>query len=220
MASLYNGISPYNTNIATQSGSGAFGAVPGAIGLPNSQYDQTAGVVKNLPGLTNGSASDIASELGGQLSPGTLNLLQNRAAAFGVNSGLPGGVPGNTLSTQNLLDNIGTTSENLASKGVSDYNSFLPTVGSQMLAPSLQADIADRNATLKAAPNPTQAASYAQSLFNQYLQKMGGPAGGTGAAKNGKPWWQDGGFGAFSPPQGLSYQANGTGPYIPGGGPV
>lgn len=215
MAALYNGISPYNTNIATQGGSGAFGAVPGAIGLPNSQYDQTAGVVKNLPGLTNGSANDIASELGGQLSPGTLNLLQNRAAAFGVNSGMPGGVPGNTLSTQNLLDNIGTTSENLASKGVSDYNSFLPTVGSQMLAPSLQADIADRNATLKAAPNPTQAASYAQSLFNQYLQKMGGPAGGTGAPNNGKAWWKT----SFSPPEGKSYQANGTGPYIPGNGP-
>lgn len=210
MAAQYNGVTPYNVTIPTQKGNGPFGTVPGAIALPNSQYDQTAGVVKKLPGLTAGTASNIASELGGQLSPGTLNLLQNRAAAFGVNVGMPGGTGGNTLTTQNLLDNIGVTSENLAQKGVQDYNSFLPTVGSQMLAPSLQADVADRNATFAAAPDPTQAASYAQKLFNQYLQSTQSPAGGSNVSAYNRA------RGGGGPPQGVSYQPNGTGPYIPG----
>ncbi len=210
MANLYNGIAPYNVNPGTQAGSGAFGAVPGAIGLPTDLYDQTAGNVKNLPGLTADTANNIATELGGQLSPGTMNLLQDRAAAFGVNVGQPGGKPGNTISTQNLLNSMGTTSEGLAQKGVQDYNSFLPTVGSQELAPSLQSDIADRNATMAAAPNPGEAASYAQQLFNQYLAKTS-PAGGTGV--NGGALFKSHGY---MPPQGMSWQPNGTGPYIPG----
>ena len=137
-----------------QYGNGPFGMVPGAVNTPNmaasTQY-----------GLPSAGASTISSELAGTLSPGTQNLLQNKAAAYGVTTGQPWASGGNTLPLQNLLDNMGLTSENLAHQGVGDYSQFNPA--------SVQAEVASQNATNAAAPDPAAAAQYAKSLFDKYL---------------------------------------------------
>lgn len=176
----YNGLTGYNTNPLTQTGTGVYGAVPGSIGVAPSAFQQTTTNVPGLGGDTTGAANDIASELGGQLSPATMQLLQNKAASFGVNVGQPGGSPGQTITNSNLLDNLGLTSEGLTHQGIGDYNNTFGTVASTQTNPELATGVASRNATFAAAPNPTAAGSYAQTLFQQYLNRMSSPAGGTG----------------------------------------
>jgi hypothetical protein len=178
MASLYN------ANPSPQYGSGTFGGVPGNIPVPPSIYDQLKANVPNYGALTTTATGNIGNELGGQLSQGTQNLLQDKAAAFGINTGMPGGTPGNTLTNQNFLDNLGMTSEGLAHQGLTDYNTFSGTAGNQQQSPQLLADIAEQNAVNAAAPNPADAQSYAQSLFEKYLQQQSNPAGGTTTPPN------------------------------------
>ena len=172
-------------NLAPNPGGGAgpYGMVPGQIGAPPSIYSQVGQVAPGLPGLTAGSAGNIASEIAGTLSPGTTNLIQNKAAAFGVNAGTPGGTPGNTLPLENLLDNTGMTSESLSSQGNANYLNFLGGVGQTQLAPSLLTDIASNNAINASAPNPAAAAQKQQQLLQQYLYMLNNankPAGPTG----------------------------------------
>jgi hypothetical protein len=176
--------SSYVLNPTPQGGQGAFGAVPGQLGLPTSIYDQLKSNVPNYGALTSSATGDIGSELAGRLSPGTTNLLQDKAAAMGINLGQPGGQPGNTITNQNFLNSLGLTSEGLAHQGVTDYNTFTGTAGSQQLAPELQSEIALQNAVDAAAPNPASAQSYAQSLFDKYLKEQSNPAGGTKKIQN------------------------------------
>ena len=171
-----------NLTPAPRAGTNAFGMVPGTLSLPDPFGDLSA-VYPNL-GKTNQSVSDtILSKLSGQLSPSTLNSIQNAAAAFGAANGMPGFSPG-TFNFDNALSNIGLSSENLQQQGLQDYNATIPTVSStQTVAPALQTETANTNAINAAAPDPTQQASYAEQLFNQYLQSLKGPAGGTINAK-------------------------------------
>lgn len=161
----------FSLNPAPQSGAGAFGAVPGNLSAPNSTYQQ----LQNIPGyngLVSSGVSDIGSELGGSISPQTQNLLQNKAASLGVSMGQPGGGvanPGNTFTTQNLLDNLGITSENLQNTGLGNLNTFSGTTGNQQLSPELQSSIQEQNAVNAATPNPAAAQSEALSLYQQYL---------------------------------------------------
>lgn len=164
-----------------------FGGVPGAIGTPPSIYDELKSSVPNYAGLTSGATGDIGSELSGRLSTGTTNMLQDKAAAFGVNSGMPGGTPGNTLTTQNFLNSLGLTSEGLSHEGLTDYNTFTGTAGGQQTDPNLNFGVATQNALDAAAPNPTAAATYAQSLYDKYAnpaqnlpKSAWNPGGGTG----------------------------------------
>lgn len=156
-------------------GSGSpYGAVPGAIGVPPSIFSQVNTAVPGASNLAAGAAGNIASEQAGVLSPGTQNLLTNKAAALGVNQGQPGGLPGNTISNENLLGQMGLTSEQLSSQGDQNYLSFLGGVGNAQLSPNLLTDIASNNATLAAAPNPTAAASQQQQLMQQYFDMLHG----------------------------------------------
>ncbi len=112
-------------------------------------------------------------------------------------NGAPGSnaFQGTLANNQNLLGNIRTT-EALQAQGLKDYNSTIPTISkTQTVDPNLQAGIAGTNATTSAMPNPADAASYAKQLFDQYLQQLSGPAGGTGAFAGGgyKPPWMGGG---------------------------
>jgi hypothetical protein len=171
--------STFNLNPAPGGGAGAFGAVPGQLSLPTSIYDQLKSNVPNYSALTTSATGDIGSELAGRLSPGTTNMLQDKAAAMGINLGQPGGQPGNTITNQNFLNSLGLTSEGLAHQGLTDYNTFTGTAGSQQLQPELQSDIALQNAVDAAAPNPAAAQTYAQQLFDKYLSQNSNPAGGT-----------------------------------------
>lgn len=174
--------STYNLNPGTQGGSGAFGSVPGAIGAPPSIYQQLQDNVPNYSALTKSATGNIGNELSGSLSSGTLNLLQNKAASMGQSSGMPG----SGFSGNNLLESLGLTSENLAQQGLTDYNTFTGTAGSQQSDPNLLASIATQNAVDASAPNPQAAQSYAQQLFQQYLN----PAGGTGSQNKGVQEWE------------------------------
>lgn len=169
----------YNVNPTPQSGSGAYGAVPGAIGLPQNTFQQVNAAVPGAAGNAQAASGVIGSELSGNLSQGTQNLLQDKSAAYGVNIGQPGGQAGNTLSLQNFLGSIGLTSENLAHQGVGDYLNFLGGVGAAQTNQGLAVDVATQNALDAAAPNPAAAAAQQQSFFEQYLNQMSNPAGGS-----------------------------------------
>lgn len=171
----------YNVSPGTQGGSGAFGSVPGNISLPNPAADLSE-QYPNLSGTNSALSGDILSKLSGQLSPATLQQLQNASATSAVNNGMPGSnaIPG-TMPYNTNLESLGLNSEAQQQQGISDYNSTIPTVsGTQTVAPALQANIAEENAINASAPNPAAANSYAQSLYQQYLNSMkGGPGGST-----------------------------------------
>ena len=169
---------PYAFNPAPQGGSGAYGAVPGVIGVPPSQYNQLQGLLPGLSGLTGAASGVIGSELGGVLSPGTQNLLQDKAASYGVNSGMPWTTPGNTLPFQNLMNSTGMTSEGLSQQGLGSYMNFATGLGSLQNNPNLSFEVASQNALDASAPNPAEAAQMQLSDFEQYMQQMNSPAGG------------------------------------------
>lgn len=198
--------SSFNISPTPQSGSGAFGSVPGNLSLVPSTYQQ----LQNIPGYTGLNTSavgDIGSELNGSISPGTQNLLQNKAASLGVSMGQPGGGvenPGNTFTTQNLLDNLGITSEQLQGQGLNSLNQFSGTTGAQQLSPELESGIQEQNAVNAATPNPAAAQSEALSLYQQYLalanpqapqsqfQKASAAGGGSAFQPAGSQDWQAG----------------------------
>lgn len=201
----------FNINPGTQSGSGPFGAVPGAVGAitpaqvaqPPDPFKTLSGLYPNLSGANASSSDFINSELAGKLSPGTINALTNLSASRGISSGMG---PGAGLWDNALLGNVAGATESLQQHGLSDLGSFLTSMSkNETITPELQAQIneanaqlkqaadlanqkeAERNAAMKAAPNPAAAQSYAQQLFQQYLNSMGGPAGGSGSWSKG-PW--------------------------------
>lgn len=137
-------------------------------------------------------------------------MLQDQGAAWGVGSGMPG----SGLSANRSLRNLGLTSEQQVQQGIQNYNSTIPTVSrTQTVDPSLQYQIANRNATMAAAPVPAQAQSYAQQLFDKYLQAMRGPGGGTGGGMS--PAGGTGGGGSARSPWGSpasSYYDSGSSP--------
>ena len=168
-------------NPTPQAGAGAFGAVPGALGIPNPAGDLSA-QIPGLPSLNATASNDILSNLSGTLSPGTEHALQNAAATYGVASGMPG----SGLSWNSLYGNIAGASTAEQNLGLQQYNSLIPTVsGTQTVSPSLQTQISGTNASNAASPNPGASASYAQQLFQQYLNQLRGPQGGGAGTPNG-----------------------------------
>jgi hypothetical protein len=202
---------PYNFNPGTQAGSGAYGSVPGTIGVPPSEYEQLGNLLPGLPGLTGSAAGVVGSELAGTLSPGTQNLLQDKAAEFGVNSGMPWTTPGNTLPFQNFMNSTGLTSEGLSQQGVGSYLNFATGLGGLQTNPNLAFEVASQNAVDASAPNPADAAQMQLSEFEQYMNQMNNPAGGSGGI-GGYQW----GKGYQPPGEGEWHQQSGTGPYLPG----
>jgi len=161
---------------APQTGSGAYGAVPGATTVAPNTYTQVNDLVPGgLNPLTSGVASNIQSEIAGQVPGSVQSQLEEAAATQGVASG----APGSGLATNNLLESLGLNSEALTQKGTADYLSFLTGVGSTTTNPALATDVAQSNATLAAAPNPTAAADQLQKNYQQQLvQARGGYGAG------------------------------------------
>ena len=180
----------FNINPAPQQGNGPFGMVPGMLDLPNPAQDLGA-QYGNLSGTNAGISDTILAQLGGRISPGTTNALRTASAQGGVGSGMPGA----GLWTNNLFANIAGFAENQANRGIQNYANIIPTIShTQTVSPDLQTQIALQNAVNRAAPNPQQAQSYAQSLFNNYRNSIGGGGqvsglgGGGGAAFVRQPW--------------------------------
>lgn len=150
-----------------------YGGIPGQVALP-SPYGDLSSVYPNLSGTNASVSAAIASKLHGDLSPGTIAQLQDDAARYGVQSGMPGIAPG-TLSGNRLLRSLGLAREAQVQQGIDDYGRIIPTVsGTQTVRPETQINLAEQNALSAAAPNPAAAQTYAQSLFDQYLAKTRG----------------------------------------------
>lgn len=166
----------FDINPPSQPGQGAFGTVPGAIGLPDPFGDLNKAVGGGLGATNQMALGDIQAELGGVISPSTYNALNLAAAQRGVGGGM--GFSG--LTTNDLFGNIANFSENQQQRGIQNYNQLIPTISkTQTVDPTLQTEVASRNATFGAAPNPAAAASYARQLFEEYLNKLRGGAGST-----------------------------------------
>ncbi len=206
------GTPPWNLNAPPTGGQGPFGKVPGAIGLPP-VYNDVAGAFPNLSGNLGQLSTNIGHELAGELDPQTIAMLQNTSAQFGVGRG----VPLSPFSGAQGLRQLGLTSEAQRARGNADLLSALPTVARSLtVSPETQLDVANRNATLGAAPDPEAAAREAQRLFNEYLKRTAGGggmsfgSGGGGAPRNqnapggGTPW------APFQPPA-----VSGGQPYVP-----
>lgn len=160
-------------------GNNAFGGVPGVLGLPDPLADLGRAGVDTLP-LNRAATSAIKTGLEGELDPNDVMAIQDEMARFGVASGMPG----SGLAVNRYLGNILGAREQRRQQAFQNYGNFVPTVaGTQTVAPGLQNEIALQNALNLAAPDPSQAASYAEGLFNNYLNMLGrsggGPAGGT-----------------------------------------
>jgi hypothetical protein len=179
MASLPN----YNIAPTPQGGSGAYGSVPGVIGIPDNIYQQVNSAVAGAAKLAPDAAGVIGSEINGQVTPQTQDFLQNKAASMGVASGMPG----SGFQTNNFLESLGLDSQALQSKGVSDYLSFLGGVGATQTDPNLAVGVATQNAVDAAAPNPTAAAMTNKNFFDQYLASLKTPSSGSGSSVSWTP---------------------------------
>jgi len=183
------GVPSWNLNAPPRSGQGPFGAVPSAIGLPPI-YQDVAGVFPNLGSNISALSANIGSELAGELDPQTVAMLQDTAAQFGIGAG----VPLSPFAGAKGLRQLGLTAEAQKSKGGADLLAALPTLAKTLtISPETQLEVANRNATLNAAPDPQAAAREAERLFNAYLAKLQrtggggvsfGGGGGGGAPRN------------------------------------
>jgi hypothetical protein len=160
--------SPYNVNIAPTAGYGAYGAVPGQIGLPSPASDLGA-QYPNLGAINAQLSQNVLNESRGMLSPETVNNIQNTAAQWGVGSGMPR----SGLGLNTSLASLGLTTEGVQHQGLGDYLNLAGGISkTQTLDPALQASIAGRNATFAAAPDPQTAALTQQNLYQQALDAM------------------------------------------------
>lgn len=171
---------PGAINPAPTSGQGPFGAVPGAVGLPD-PYGDLSKVFPALSGANAAVGTNLLSGLGGQLAPGTLKMMQDLEAQQAVGGGMPGtNMRGGTLFGNRSVRDLGLTAEQVKNQAMQQYTSLIPTIkGTQTVSPGEQTALAQWNAINRAAPDPTQAASYAERLFNDYLLGMRGPGGST-----------------------------------------
>jgi len=210
----------YNVNPGTQSGSGAYGSVPGLIGLPPNLYSQTSGQFPGVNQAGGNATNFIQSETAGQVSPETQNLLQQKSAEMGVGSG----TPGSNFSNNNFTESLGLDSQNLAHQGVSDYLSFIQGQGSQMTDPNLAFTVAQQNAVDQAAPNPAAATQAMLSSIGSHTGAStptfsSGPSGGVAATPlsvsgslydSGNPATMYGPGGGPTALYGSQYDANGN----------
>jgi hypothetical protein len=135
------------------SGTGIFGQVPGALPTPN-PFASVAAAFPATQQAQQQGASNILSELEGQLSPQTLATIQNQGAAWGVQSGMPG----SGVQTNWDLAKAAQVSQGEQQTGLQQYNSMAGN-SSQYLTvnPALESDIQQINAIDAASPNPAEA---------------------------------------------------------------
>jgi hypothetical protein len=182
----------YNVNPAPTPGTTAYGQVPGQIGIPPSTYDQVSSIYPNLGGQVGQMSGNIGNELAGQLSPETIASLQQHAAQFGVQSGMPNSqFEGNQGLAQLGLDVRATQHQ-----GGQDLLAAQTSLAGTQTPQSLAADIASRNATMASAPNPQLAAQQQMAdWMTKFNASMGAGRSG-GVAPSSSP---SGGTGAYAP---------------------
>jgi len=208
---------PFNLNAPGRTGQGPYGLVPGNIGLPP-VYNDVAGVFPNLSGNLAQFSRNVGSALRGELSDPTIAMLQNTAAQFGIGQG----TPLSPFSGAAGLRHVARATEEQQARGANELLSALPTIARTLtVQPETQLNVADRNATLNAAPDPAKAAAEAQRLFDLYMAKLMGRTGGGvqfgGGGGGGSSRGPAGGTGVFDSPW-ASFQpeaVRGGQPYTP-----
>lgn len=94
----------------------------------------------NLSATQGQVSSNTLAHLRGELSPETLNAIQDTAARFGISAGIPLGGGGNTVTGNYGRKLLGQTVEGLQSQGLQDYlntlksysGSLMPTTGESL----------------------------------------------------------------------------------------
>lgn len=173
----YGGGGGFSAYAPPTGGQGAFGKVPGQTGIPPSLYQQALGNVPGLGQNAGTASSDIQAMLQGQLAPDTEKYIDRLVAAKGVNQG----TNSSPFNTADLIYSLGLTSEQQVMSGLGAYNNLLNTVGQLQENPALMSEIAQQNAMLGAAPDPTAAHNQIlQDLQDEFSRFSGNPAGSTG----------------------------------------
>lgn len=157
-----------------------YGSRVGQIPLP-SPFGDLSAVIPNLPALNTAASSSIMNKLKGVLSPETLNMLHNYEASVATRSGMPGtNVEPDSLAYRRTLRDLGRTVEDTQSEGLRQLLPFLQTTSAtQTVNPALQYERNLQNAINVASPEPAAAGTYAEQLFQKYMDMVTGPAGGT-----------------------------------------
>lgn len=151
---------PFNLTPQPTTGQGAYGAVPGPVGVPPNLWEQIGGVYPAADQL--GQASDvIGNQLAGQLSPEEIAAYQTYGAQFGVGKG----TPLSTFAGQAGLLNVGRGVAATQQAGLSNYERMLGSLSGLMTPQNLATDIAERNALMAAAPDPQAAAEQQMQDF-------------------------------------------------------
>lgn len=207
----------YVINPPPQSGTGAFGLVPGPVGIPPNIYQQLQGAYAPFMAQLGTAGQNISDELAGNVD---MPSIARMAAAYGIGSGMPGSGYAGTMGlnlTQNAI-------QQMKRQGLQDYMGLSGMLGSMQTPQSLAYTIADRNATMGAAPNPQDAYN---RMLNDYLRMRNQqPSGGTGKYDPMMQALQNeldairkglGGTGA-TPTMGITPGAGGGARFSPGGG--
>lgn len=168
LAPLTSSLGSYNINPQPTTGSGtAYGQVPGTIGIPASTWQQTMA----QPGMQsqfNATQGLINNQLAGQLPQEVVNQIQDRAAQFGVTSGMPG----SQFQGYQGLRKLGVDILGYQQQGATNAQNLAALVKSGQIDPSLAATIAAHNADLLAAPDPAKAAAQQMANWQQQLNAM------------------------------------------------
>lgn len=152
-SSLPGYTSSYQYGASTVPGVGAYGQIPNQIGIPPSRYQQATTTDPGLAGNTQAASSFLNSELLGQLSPASKQILQDKSASWGVGAGIPGsGLNQDAWDTSKVAATMG-----LQQHGLNDLGNYASWLGGLQTDPNLAATIASHNAQLAASPDPYMA---------------------------------------------------------------
>lgn len=171
---------PFTLNPSPQRGMGAYGGVPGAIGQPTSRFGQVSAQ------LNTRAAQPLISEnflrnLSGDVD---LDTLQNDAARFGVQSGMPLGGGGLTLAGVYGLNRTEQERRAIERQGLQDYLQAIQGTASLLDDPNLAYNIATQNAVWASAPNPELAAKEQMRIWQKQFDALARGAGGGGRSLN------------------------------------
>lgn len=150
--------------------SAAYGGIPGPTPVPPSTYEQTRSIYPQIQNLTGGAGKVIQSQLSGELSPETINAIQNAAASWGVATGMPG----SQFAGYRGLRQLGLNVEQMQNQGVGNYNNFLGSIARTTNDPALLAQISAYNNQLAAAPDPAAAAAAAEKAYQDAIRQTQG----------------------------------------------
>jgi hypothetical protein len=156
----------YNADPQARNYDSTYGGIPGSIGLPPSVFSQITKQIPAFGSMTDQTTHDIMQQLQGILPSDVNQAIQDAGAGWGISSGMG---PNSGIGGNKTLRDLGIASLTEQQTGIGNYMNFLSGVGSTMLPPALMADIASRNAAMRSAPIPANAAAKLQELAKGQL---------------------------------------------------